>query len=118
MTDQPRQVGGSRHAFSDIAPKLAALTDVHFATSGTDPSCASGDRSLITGTALIAGGHPDRLQYHLARALEAGVTRAELIEPITPSGVLHRLAQRHVRRHQRPRGLRHDRHQRELSGRR
>jgi len=117
VTDQPRQVGGSRHALSDIAPKLAALTDVHFATSGTDPSCAPGDHSLITGTAL-AGGHPDRLPYHLGRALENGVTRAELIEAITPSGVLHRLAQRHVRRHQRPRGLRHDRHQRELSGRR
>jgi 4-carboxymuconolactone decarboxylase len=49
-----------------------------------------GDRSLITGTALIAGGHPDQLPYHLGRALENGVIRAELIEAITPSGVLHR----------------------------
>ena len=41
------------------------------------------DRSLITVTALIAGGHPDQLPYHLGRALENGVTRTELVEAIT-----------------------------------
>lgn len=106
MSDQTRQVGGGRRAIGDIAPKLAALTDdVLFDDVWNRPELSPRDRSLITVTALIAGGHPDQLPYHLGRALENGVTRAELIAAITPSGVRHRLAQRQVCRHQRPRSL-------------
>ena len=84
MTDQPRQVGGGRRAIGDIAPKLAALTDdVLFDDVWNRPELSARDRSLITVTALIAGGHPDQLPYHLGRALENGVTRTELIEAIT-----------------------------------
>jgi 4-carboxymuconolactone decarboxylase len=84
MTDQPRQVGGGRRAIGDIAPKLAALTDdVLFDDVWNRPELSPRDRSLITVTALIAGGHPDQLPYHFGRALENGVTHTELIEAIT-----------------------------------
>jgi 4-carboxymuconolactone decarboxylase len=84
MTDQLRQVGGGRRAIGDIAPKLAALTDdVLFDDVWNRPELSPRDRSLITVTALIAGGHPDQLPYHFGRALENGVTHTELIEAIT-----------------------------------
>jgi NAD(P)-dependent dehydrogenase (short-subunit alcohol dehydrogenase family) len=38
------------------------------------------DRSLVTVTALIAGGNTEQLPFHLKRARENGVTDAELIE--------------------------------------
>jgi alkylhydroperoxidase/carboxymuconolactone decarboxylase family protein YurZ len=41
------------------------------------------DRSLVTVTALIAGGNTEQLPFHLKRAREDGVTEAELIETIT-----------------------------------
>ena len=40
------------------------------------------DRSLVTVTALIAGGNT-QLPFHLKRARENGVTETELIETIT-----------------------------------
>ena len=84
MADQPRQVGGGRRAIGDIAPKLAALTDdVLFDDVWNRPELSARDRSLITVTALIAGGHSDQLPHHLGRALENGITRTELIEAIT-----------------------------------
>ena len=84
MTDQPRQVGGGRRAVGDIAPKLAALTDdVLFDDIWNRTELSARDRSLITVTALIAGGHSDQLPHHLSRALENGVTQTELLEAIT-----------------------------------
>jgi 4-carboxymuconolactone decarboxylase len=84
MTDQPRQVGGGRRSIGDIAPKLAALTDdVLFDDIWNRPELSARDRSLITVTALITGGHSDQLSYHLRRALDNGVTPTELLEAIT-----------------------------------
>ena len=84
MTDQPRQVGGGRRAIGDIAPKLAELTDdVLFDDVWNRPGLPARDRSLITVTALVAGGHADQLPRHLDRAPKNGVTRDELIEAIT-----------------------------------
>jgi 4-carboxymuconolactone decarboxylase len=84
MTGQPRQRGGGRRAIGDISPKLAALTDdVLFDDIWNRPELSPRDRSLITVTALIAGGHSDQLPYHLNRALENGVTQTELLEAIT-----------------------------------
>ena len=94
MTDQPRQVGGGRRAIGDISPKLAALTDdVLFDDIWNRPDLSPRDRSLITVTALIAGGHSDQLPYHLNRALENGVTQIRTAQGHHPPGVLRRLAQ-------------------------
>ena len=47
------------------------------------PELSKRDRSLVTVTALIAGGNTEQLPFHLKRAKENGVTEAEIIETIT-----------------------------------
>jgi 4-carboxymuconolactone decarboxylase len=47
------------------------------------PELSKRDRSLITVAALVALNRPDQLRSHLARALDNGVTKEELIELIT-----------------------------------
>lgn len=70
--------------FGDFAPKLAELTDdVLFADVWNRPELSARDRSLITVAVLAAGGHTGQLGFHLGRAIENGVTQAELIEAIT-----------------------------------
>jgi 4-carboxymuconolactone decarboxylase len=84
MAEQPLQVGGGRAMFGDFAPKLAELTDdVLFADVWNRPELSARDRSLITVAALAAGGHTGQLGFHLGRAIENGVSQAELIEAIT-----------------------------------
>lgn len=41
------------------------------------------DRSLVTLSALVAGGHDEQLPFHLNRALDNGVTVSEIQEVIT-----------------------------------
>ena len=48
----------------------------------TRPGLATRDRSLITCSMLAALGHHDELRAHLAGALNAGVTREELVEAL------------------------------------
>ena len=47
------------------------------------PELSPRDRSLVTVAALVAGGNTERLAGHLNRALENGLTEAELAEVIT-----------------------------------
>ena len=68
----------------DIAPALADLTDrVLFSEVWERPGLSKRDRSLATVAALVALNRPDQLRHHLARALENGVKKEELIEAIT-----------------------------------
>lgn len=84
MVEQPVQVGGGRALFGDFAPKMAELTDdVLFADVWNRPDLSARDRSLITVAVLTAGGHTDQLGFHLARAVENGLTQPELVEAIT-----------------------------------
>lgn len=70
--------------FGDFAPKLAELTDdVLFDDVWNRPELPARDRSLITVAVLAAMGNTDQLGFHLGRAVENGVTRAELVEAIT-----------------------------------
>ena len=70
--------------FGDIAPGFAQLTDdVLFGDVWKRPGLSARDRSLVTVSALIAMNRPDQLRGHLARAIDNGVTREELIETIT-----------------------------------
>lgn len=81
MNNEPSAI---KKGFGDFAPKLVQLTDdVLFADVWERPELSKRDRSLITVTALIAGGHTERLPFHLNRANENGVKEAELIEAIT-----------------------------------
>ena len=81
MSDTPTP---ARRGFGDIAPKLAQLTDdVLFGDVWERPELSKRDRSLMTVRALIAMHRPEQLRFHLGRALENGLTQAELIEAIT-----------------------------------
>ena len=68
----------------DFAPKLVELTDrVLFDDVWERKELSPRDRSLITVAALIALNRPDQLRFHLAKAVENGVSQQELVEVIT-----------------------------------
>lgn len=62
-----------------VAPRLADYTDrVLFGEVWRQRDLTPRDRSLITLSALIAGGHTAQLRGHLGRAIDNGVTPAEI----------------------------------------
>jgi 4-carboxymuconolactone decarboxylase len=74
----------ARALFGDIAPALGAYTDdVLFGDVWTRPDLSPRDRSLITVAALVAGYRVNELPFHIGKALDNGVTRAEIGEAIT-----------------------------------
>lgn len=80
MTDKPMP----QSPFADVAPALADITDnVLFGDVWKRPGLSPRDRSLITVASLISLYRVNELPFHLKRALENGVTRAELAEVIT-----------------------------------
>jgi len=73
-----------RRDVSDVAPKLAEMTDqVLFGDIWERPGLSKRDRSLITVAALVAGYRTEQMPFHFNRALDNGVTQDELIELIT-----------------------------------
>jgi len=77
-------VGLGKKAFEHVAPKLAEVTDnVLFGDIWERPGLSKRDRSLITVAALVSLYRPEQLPFHLAKALENGLTRDELAEAVT-----------------------------------
>ncbi|SEK10895.1 carboxymuconolactone decarboxylase family protein [Achromobacter sp. NFACC18-2] len=73
-----------REAARAFTPALSAFVDnTLYPDFWNDPALAPRDRSLITVAALIAAGHTDELPAHLRRAVENGLTQAELSAVIT-----------------------------------
>jgi 4-carboxymuconolactone decarboxylase len=73
-----------RDRIGNLAPKLAELTeDVLFGDIWERPGLCKRDRSLITVATLVALNRTEQLPFHLAHALENGVTREEIVEVIT-----------------------------------
>ncbi|MCE4942106.1 carboxymuconolactone decarboxylase family protein [Streptomyces albulus] len=69
---------------AEIAPKLVALTDdVLFGDAWERPGLSPRDRSLVTVSVLSALYRNEQLGYHLAVALDNGLTVEELSEAIT-----------------------------------
>src|SRR5712691_7410652 len=58
-------------------------TDVLFRDLWLRPDLAPRDRSLVTVSALIASGQVAQIPYHLNRAMNNGLTQAEVAEAIT-----------------------------------
>ena len=82
MADQ--QPSAIQQTLGDFAPKLVDYTDrVLFGEVWPGPELSQRDRSIVTVTALVAGGHTEQLPFHLKRARDNGVTRDELIGIIT-----------------------------------
>lgn len=62
-----------------VAPQLAAHTDeVLFGQVWLGPELSPRDRSLITLSALVSGGHTGQMRGHLNRALDNGVKPSEI----------------------------------------
>ena len=74
----------ARQQLGETAPKLGELTDqVLFGDIWERPQLSKRDRSLITCTALVAGGWTEQMKTHFPRAIANGVKKEELIEMIT-----------------------------------
>jgi len=79
-----KQPSAAQRALGDFAPKMVELTDeVLFGDIWERPELSKRDRSLITCAALVATGKTEQMTFHFPRALENGVTQAEVIELIT-----------------------------------
>lgn len=73
-----------REAARAFTPKLSQFVDsTLYPQVWADPALSPRDRSLITITALITGGHADELPAHLRRAVANGVTHEEIAAAIT-----------------------------------
>ena len=80
MTDKPVRT----NPFSDIAPALGRYTDeVLFGDVWQRPELSPRDRSLVTISCLISLYRFNEMPFHIKRAIENGVTKAEIIETIT-----------------------------------
>jgi 4-carboxymuconolactone decarboxylase len=74
---------GAQKMFGGFAPKLAQITDdVLFGDVWERSELASRDRSLVTITALIAGGNSEQLEYHINLGRQNGLTEDEIKEAI------------------------------------
>ncbi len=74
----------ARGPYADIAPALDEYTGkVLFGDVWKRSGLSPRDRSLITVATLVALDRTNELPFHLAKALENGVTKDELIELIT-----------------------------------
>lgn len=79
-----QEPSAAQRMIGDIAPKLADLTDdVLFGDVWERPQLAPRDRSLVTITALVAGGHVEQLPFHLTLGRRNGLTQEEIVEAIT-----------------------------------
>lgn len=74
-----------KDALGNFAPKFAELNDdVLFGEIWSrEKELSSHDRSLITITALIAGGNYDQLSFHMKNGKENGITQKEIAEIVT-----------------------------------
>lgn len=77
------ELSGAQKMFGGFAPKLAQITDdVLFRDVWERTELAPRDRSLVTITALIAGGNSEQLEYHISLGRQNGLTEDEIKEAI------------------------------------
>lgn len=70
-----------QHDFGAVAPGVVQYTsDVLFNDLWLRPDLAPRDRSLVTVSALIASGQVAQIPYHLNRAMDNGLTKAQASE--------------------------------------
>ncbi len=75
---------GAQKNFGDFAPALVGFTDdVLFGKVWERTELSPKERSLVTVAALVTGGNPEQLEFHLGFARDNGATEEELIEAIT-----------------------------------
>jgi len=73
-----------REQFGAVSPGVVQYTtDALFRDLWLRPDLAPRDRSLVTVSALVAGGQVAQMPYHLNRAMDNGLTRAQASEVLT-----------------------------------
>jgi 4-carboxymuconolactone decarboxylase len=81
---EAQRAASVQEQFGAVAPGIVQYTtDVLFRELWLRPGLAPRDRSLVTVSALIASGQVAQVPYHLNRAMDNGLTRAEAAEVIT-----------------------------------
>jgi len=74
----------ARDAVRATVPKMIEVTEqVIYGDIWERPGLSKRDRSLVVLATLIGTYRPEQLRGHLARALDNGVTKAEIAEVIT-----------------------------------
>lgn len=74
----------ARDRVRSFVPKLIDLTEkVVYGDVWERPGLSKRDRSLITCAALVAMNRTEQLRGHVARAIDNGVTKDEIVEVIT-----------------------------------
>ena len=74
----------ARDRVRSFVPKLIDLTEkVVYGDVWERPGLSKRDRSLITCAALVAMNRTEQLKGHVARAIDNGVTKDEIVEVIT-----------------------------------
>src|SRR3990167_8034187 len=77
-------VPSARDRVRSFVPKLIDLTEkVVYGDVWERPGLSKRDRSLITCAALVAMNRTEQLRGHVARAIDNGVTKDEIVEVIT-----------------------------------
>lgn len=81
----PEKQTAGRDLLGEFAPKFAQLNDdVLFGEVWSrENELSPRDRSMITVSALIAGGNFEQLKAHLHRAKANGISQEEMAEVIT-----------------------------------
>jgi 4-carboxymuconolactone decarboxylase len=70
--------------FGAVSPGVVMYTgEILFKNLWLRPGLAPRDRSLITVSALIASGQVAQITYHLGRAMDNGLTKAQASEVLT-----------------------------------
>jgi len=70
--------------FGDVAPGVVQYTtDLLFRDLWLRPGLEPRDRSLVTVSALVASGQAAQVTYHLNRAMDNGLTKAQASEVLT-----------------------------------
>lgn len=70
--------------FGDVSPGVVQYTtDPLFVELWRRPALAPRDRSLVTVSALVAIGQSEQVTFHLNRAMDNGLTKAEAGEMLT-----------------------------------
>ena len=76
-----------------VAPGVVQYTtDLLFRELWLRPALAPRDRSLVTVSALVASGQAAQVTYHLNRAMDNGLTKAQASEVLAHLSVLRGLA--------------------------
>lgn len=85
--DEAAEAERAARVGQDVGPVVPGLdrftTDVLFRDLWLRPGLAPRDRSLVTVSALIAAGQVAQVPYHLNRAMDNGLTRAQAAEVVT-----------------------------------